>query len=114
MPDFVFIVDRSGVAEAANLEAVEVPEDTYPVMRGWAPRYLVEWLFDQDRIWITAKGEQKFISQMEADHLLNTLLFLERNEDDLNEGGVPTGTLQHTALYQAIKRRLLETLYGAR
>jgi hypothetical protein len=89
-----------------------IAEDTHPPMRGWNARYLVEWLFDQDELWITAKRKSVRIADMDVSHALNTILFLERNEADLNEGGVPLGTLQYTALYRALKGRVWKAIHA--
>lgn len=71
----------------------------------WRPNYLVWWLFDQDRIWITAAGEEKLIAQMDSEHAFNAVLMLERVRFDIEpllRGGIAVSA---TPLYAALKAR---------
>lgn len=68
--------------------------------------HLTTALFNQDRIWVTAKSEVKKIEDMTPRHVFNTLLMLERMEDlpYRNED------LHATPLYGALRDRVLEFL----
>lgn len=76
------------------------------INRSWGPEYLVRWFFDQGEIWVTAMGDEKRIVDMADDHLLNTLLMLERVQDDLPL----RKPLQETALYRAMKGQVLDRI----
>ena len=75
--------------------------------RDWAPDYLVRWLFEQDDVWITASRRLVFVASMEREHLLNTLLMLERVANSI-EVHLPVATrVQDTVLYNTMRRRVL-------
>lgn len=40
-------------------------------------------LVNQDQIWVTARGDVVYIEEMDSNHLLNTILFLERVARDI-------------------------------
>ncbi len=68
--------------------------------------HLTKALFAQDKIWVNAKSEVVRISDMKTDHVLNTLLMLERMDD------LPFSSreLHGTKLYAALYDRLLGAL----
>lgn len=72
----------------------------------WAPHYLIRWLFEQDTIWITAKGEKRCVQTMDRDHALNTILMLERVRTQI-EPFLKDQHIWETPLYAALKQRVL-------
>lgn len=77
------------------------------IARDWKPNYLVRWLFGQTTIWITAAGDMVEVESMDPEHALNTLCFLERVADDFP---FRREALQSSALYRAIRQRVLDIL----
>lgn len=74
----------------------------------WSPSYLVKAFYDQGLTWISANGTHHAIATMEHRHALNTLLMLERVEGDIRKHGgfKPSGCIQDTPLYKALKMRV--------
>jgi hypothetical protein len=76
----------------------------------WSPNYLAKWLFAQKRVWIAADGREIEIASMDAEHALNTLLMIERVNDDICKAtGLTRERLLQTKLYGALRDRVAET-----
>lgn len=67
-------------------------------------QHLTRALFNQGKVWVTAKSEILQVAEMTPQHCFNTLLMLERMDD------LPVENLQSTPLYAALYDRVLSVM----
>lgn len=98
----------------------------------YGPGYFLKWLFNQDEAWLSADGEWHTLqagheNTMHVQHVLNTILMLERTALDVHrtylgasllEAATPpereaaSKWLVNTKLYKALKALLVSELDG--